>query len=294
MNTSIYIERPKFAKPWIYFLATYAWTWSFFSIAYLMGVSGESGGSIGVLLVFLGLIGPAVITLILINIALNKKGRQDYWKRLIDCKRIPGKWYLVAFLLVPAISILAAIISGYWNIYSFTNKVSTSLFLAMIIIPVVPLIEELGWRGYVLDRLQEKYTALTSSLILGTLWGFWHLPVFFLQDSSLSVLSFSSFAFWGFMINLIALSVCFTWIYNNTNRSTLSAILFHFVLEFSADTGLIPWDRPEHLYNVALWVIVAVGITVKYGKSLLSQNNLAVQRAAEELPMVNEVNLAIK
>ncbi|MFI4937931.1 MAG: CPBP family intramembrane glutamic endopeptidase [Candidatus Berkiellales bacterium] len=268
MNTRQYIKKPKLAKPWIYFLATYAWTWFLFGIAYLMGISGETGGIIGVTLVLLALSGPTVTAVTLVYVALNKEGRQDYWRRIIDYKCIPFKWYFVIFLLIPAISVLAAEISGYWDIYSITNKLPSS-FLAILIMLLVPTIEELGWRGYVQDRLQEKYNALTSSLILGTLWGFWHLPVFFLQGSSLSVMSFASFTFWLYMINLIALSICFTWIYNNSARSTLSAILFHITLEFSANTGLIPWDRSEHLYNVMLWVIVAFGITVIYGAKTL-------------------------
>lgn len=263
-NTVKFIANPKLAKPWIFFLATYAWAWSFFGIAYLLGISGETGGILGATIIFLALSAPTVIALIFVALVLNKEGRQDYWRRIIDYKRISIKWYFLTILLVPAISILAAKLSGYWNVYSFANKIP-SLLLAILVIPLVPTIEELGWRGYVLDRLQEKYSALTSSLILGIFWGFWHLPVFFLPGSALSVISLGSHAFWLYMVNLIALSVCFTWIYNNTGRSTLSAIIFHIMLEFSANTGLIPWDRPEHIYNVAVWVVFTIGVTITFG-----------------------------
>jgi uncharacterized protein len=267
-NTKSFIKKPWLAQPWIYFLATYAWTWSFFGLAYLMKMSAESGSSIGVLIVLVALTGPAVMGIMFTHFALNKAGQKDYWKRVLDYKRIPFCWYLVIFLLIPAVSILAALQSGYWATYSFSHKLP-SLFLTFLSVPLVPVLEELGWRGYVLDRLQEKYSALVTSIIIGALWGPWHLPVFFLPDSIFGLMPFKSLMFWLYMFHEIVLSVVFTWIYNNSNRSTLSAILLHIVLEFCANTGLIPWDRPEHLYNVTLWTVFVIIITYLYGHKTL-------------------------
>lgn len=273
MDTRLFVRSSKLAQPWIYFLATYAWTWFFFGIAYLMGVSAESGSTLGVVLVLLALSGPAVMGIAFAYLALNKDGQQDYWRRILDFKRIPFKFYLIIFLLIPALSILAAILSGYWNFYSFSHKLP-SLFLTILSVPLVPVLEELGWRGYVLDRLQEKYSALRSSLILGALWGPWHLPVFFLQGSIYGLMPFASLTFWLYMFHLVIITVYFTWIYNNTARSTLSAILLHTVLEFCANTGLIPWDRPEHLYNVTLSTILVIVITYIYGSKTLARKDV--------------------
>ncbi|GAB4393653.1 MAG: type II CAAX endopeptidase family protein [Gammaproteobacteria bacterium] len=267
MNTLSYVKKTRLAKPWIYFLATYAWTWSFFGVAYLKGMSAESGQVLGVILVLLAVSGPAVMGIIFTYLSLNREGQKDYWKRIIDFKRISFKWYLVIFFLIPVVTIIAAILSGYWEMYSFSHKLP-SLYLTILSVPLVPIFEELGWRGYALDRLQEKYSAVTSSLILGALWGPWHLPAFFLQGSIFGLMSFLSLTFWLYMINTVAITVCFTWIYNNTGRSTLSAILFHIVLEFCANTGLIPWDRSEHVYNVALWIIIAIILTYRYSSTL--------------------------
>lgn len=271
MDTKSLVKRPKLAQPWIYFLATYVWTWSFFGLAYLMNLSAESGSAIGVVITLLALAGPSVMGIIFTYLALNKAGQNDYWQRVWDYKRIPFRWYLIIFLLIPAVSILAALQSGYWDSYSFTHKLP-SLYLTLLSVPLVPVLEELGWRGYVLDRLQEKYSALISSIILGALWGAWHLPVFFLQDSIFGLMPFASLMFWLYMFHEIVISIVFTWIYNNTNRSTLSAILLHIVLEFCANTGMIPWDRPEHLYNVALWTVFAIVITYLYGAKKLAKN----------------------
>lgn len=264
MDTQLYVKRPKLAQPWIYFLATYAWTWSFFGIAYLMGVSAESGHIVGIVLILLALSGPAVMGIAFVYLALNKDGQKDYWKRILDFNRISFKFYLIIFLLIPALSILAAMFSGYWSVYSFSHKLP-SLYLTILSVPLVPVLEELGWRGYVLDRLQEKYSALISSLILGALWGPWHLPAFFLQGSIFGLMPFASLTFWLYMFHAVVISIYFTWIYNNTGRSTLSAILLHITLEFCANTGLIPWDRPEHLYNVALLTIFIIVIIFIYG-----------------------------
>lgn len=274
-NTKQFISKPLLAKPWVYFLATYAWTWSFFGIAYALGLSAETGGILGTALVLGALSGPAIMAAIFVKLALNKKGQDDYWKRIFDFKRISGKWYLAILLLIPSIGMISAILSGYWQFYTFAN-VTPSLLLTALVIPLVPLLEELGWRGYVLDRLQENYNALSSSIILGILWGLWHLPAFFLMGGGLSVIPFASLAFFEYMGGLVALSVCMTWIYNNTRRSTLSAVLFHMVLEFCADTGLFPWNSPElsyHLgFHVGLWAIVAIGIAIHYGTQTLRNN----------------------
>lgn len=276
-STKQYIENPRVAKPWIYFLATYVWTWSFFGIAYWLGLSAETGGTLGVSLVLGALSGPAIMAAIFVKLALNKAGQGDYWKRVVDYKRISGKWYLAILLLIPTIGVISAMLSGYWQFFTFSN-VTPSFMLTALVILFVPLAEELGWRGYILDRLQENYSAFTSSVLLGILWGFWHVPAFFLSGGGMSVIPFASLAFWEYMGGLTALSICMTWIYNNTNRSTLSAILFHMVLEFWADTGLFPWTRPDLAYHlgihIGLWALVAVGITLIYGSKSLKKNVL--------------------
>lgn len=86
-----------------------------------------------------------------------------------------------------------------------------------------PLAEEFGWRGYALDRLQNHYSALSSSVILGIIWGLWHLPLFFMKGQDI----YRNIPVWGFVLGTIFLSIMITWIYNNTGRSVLAVLLFH-------------------------------------------------------------------
>jgi membrane protease YdiL (CAAX protease family) len=91
-----------------------------------------------------------------------------------------------------------------------------------------PLPEEIGWRGFALDRLQIRMSALRASLVLGLVWSLWHVPLFFVPGSFQADLGPGSPRFWIFLAGLIPLSVLMTWVYNNASRSTLSAVLMHF------------------------------------------------------------------
>jgi membrane protease YdiL (CAAX protease family) len=133
-----------------------------------------------------------------------------------------------------------------------------------------PFIEELGWRGYVLDRLQEKYGALASSLVLGVVWSFWHLPTFFFRDSYQAGLGIGTPAFWWFFAGIVPLTFVFTWIYNNTNRSTLAVILFHSMVNFTGE--LFALTERADTFSIALWFVAAIGIVAIWGAKTLSSN----------------------
>jgi membrane protease YdiL (CAAX protease family) len=90
--------------------------------------------------------------------------------------------------------------------------------------------EEFGWRGFLLPRLQSRHNALVAGLIVGAAWATWHIPLFFIEGTSQyehrlaggllpAVLGYAAF--------VIAQSVQFTWLFNNTKGSVLLAAVFH-------------------------------------------------------------------
>ena len=134
--------------------------------------------------------------------------------------------------------------------------------------------EELAWRGFGLPRLQTKYNALTASLILGVIWSVFHLPLFFTLTGS----SQSDWSFTNFLVTTVALTVLYTWMYNNTGGSVLLAYLFH----ASANT----WTQIfsiDHANPTLRWVtsglIIAAAVIVilAAGAENLSQKNTRIQ-----------------
>jgi len=133
--------------------------------------------------------------------------------------------------------------------------------------------EELGWRGFALPRLQTRYTSLISSLILGVIWGFWHLPVYLLAP--LFGGQFDLLGFLRFLVSVVATSIIITWIVNNAKGSVLVATIFHFSVNFSVALfisifGVIQAEW-YYLVTTILYSIYAIIVVSSYGHTKLSK-----------------------
>jgi len=177
--------------------------------------------------------GPMVAALLLTYKKGGLSGVRNLLARGVDRKFKPI-WYAVIFLLMPLItfiSLLAAMgLEGYVPVFEWI-EFPIALIIAFFYILLLggPLQEEFGWRGYALDRFQGRFDALTSSLIVGLMWGLWHLPLFFMPTHTV----YYNRPIWGLVISTIFLAVLFTWVYNNTNGSILAALLFHTIFNWS-------------------------------------------------------------
>ena len=125
---------------------------------------------------------------------------------------------------------------------------------AFVMIMAGPVSEEFGWRGYVLDPLQGKYGRIVGNLILGFFWILWHLPLFFIDGTSQYAKGFG-YQFWSWSFQLIALCFIFSWVYNNTNRSILGAIILHLLANMAYPTNLEPTG--EMIFTLLRLFIIA-------------------------------------
>ncbi|HVA76684.1 MAG TPA: CPBP family intramembrane glutamic endopeptidase [Candidatus Binataceae bacterium] len=125
-----------------------------------------------------------------------------------------------------------------------------------------PLGEELGWRGFALGRLLKQRSALGAAIILGIVWGAWHLPAFFIGG-----LPQSSMSIPVFMASIVALSVLMTWAFNGTRGSILIAILIHWTFNTCMDLTRMPIA----LFTAGVLVTAAVAVVICTGPALAAR-----------------------
>lgn len=174
--------------------------------------------------------GLSLAALILTGLTEGRQAVLTLLKRFLIW-RVSWKWYLAAFLLYPVIFSTAVLLNALWTqtAISFSTVMAHKIFGASAELPlfIVPFFifdaltngEELAWRGYVLPRLQANHSALMASLILGVIWGFWHLPRYLAPGST--------GPFGWFLIKTMADVILYTWIYNNTRGSLLLVTILH-------------------------------------------------------------------
>jgi len=258
--------------PWIYFLIAIGFSWLFWIPAAFINVNiPESPWAI---LLYIGGIGPAIGGILLTYLNNDKESHKAYWRRVFDVKRIGAIWYLIILLAYPLITALLEIAENgqiqitdtFQELLSQPVSIITFLFFIFIF---GPFPEELGWRGYALDGLQNRMKALPSSLLLGVVWAVWHIPLFFMNGTYQNELGFGSAAFWRFMIFATVISIFFTWIYNNNQRSILSAALFHFSVNLTGN--ILKTTEEMDLHRIILFAVMAIIIVVYYGANNLSK-----------------------
>jgi membrane protease YdiL (CAAX protease family) len=131
--------------------------------------------------------GPLVTAFLLTYLDEGVRGLKILLKRGVYY-RFRKIWYIPIFFLFPAMTggaLLLAVLSG--ETLPELSALSNPFIIAVIFVYIFflggPFQEEWGWRGYALNRLQARWNTLVSSLILGVLWGAWHLPLFFIEGT---------------------------------------------------------------------------------------------------------------
>lgn len=175
--------------------------------------------------------GPAISAIILTMATEGKAGTQALVSRLFRW-RVQVKWYLMALLAPLGLEILAILIHRLVGNTSSTIRFADwarmlpaqlpwiGLFLMFLV--TIAAGEELGWRGYALPRLQARYGSVSASLILGVLWGAWHLPMFWTPGSSQYGLPIP-----GYILATIGYTFIYTCIFNGSKGSVLLTCLYH-------------------------------------------------------------------
>jgi membrane protease YdiL (CAAX protease family) len=269
--------RPKKRSVWIFFALTYFLSWIFWIPLALSGQDMRAGPLLIPML--LGGFGPSIAGIIMTYRTQDREGRRDFWKRSINFKQIGTAWYAVILLIFPLVYGLAILLDmllggtppGAEAIAQIAAQPASLIVMLLMTLMLGPLSEEFGWRGFALDPLQARWSALISALIIGVFWWAWHFPMFFINGTLQNEWGVGTVAFWSFAVITVSLSVLFTWIFNNTSRSILTAILLHFMYN-STQTMLSPLADRAQIFATGLLVLVAIAVVIFWGPKTLTRH----------------------
>lgn len=167
-------------------------------------------GGVGVVLYFAGVLGPAAAALVVVRAT---GGSVRDWVAPILRWRVPLRYYAYALglpaLLLATVNVELALLGESIDLGLVGDRLPAYAATFLLVLTIGGAMEEPGWRGFALPRLQATHTPVRATLILGVVWGFWHLPLYGL----------------GF-VGPIAFVFFYTWLYNRTG-SVLLCILLH-------------------------------------------------------------------
>jgi membrane protease YdiL (CAAX protease family) len=264
-------SRPRF--PWLYLVLAYAFAWVFWiPIAW----TRQDYQSSPVLLVTMlaGVFGPGLAAIVLVHLREDKDARRDFWRRALDPRRIRPVWYLIAALLWPLLHVAAialhALVGGQAPDFALVRELLAQP-AGLLVVPILYFVqaglEELGWRGYMLDRVQAMWSPLPASLVVGIFHAFWHLPLFWVVGTNQMKIGFGP-DFVLFVASGVAASIYFTWCYNDNRGSVLAVTLLHFSGNLSLDLFTAPGPQfriYQLLHIVVAAVIGAVWLRTNHG-----------------------------
>ncbi len=234
------------------------------------------------LLGLFAVLGPTVAAFVLVGLQSGRAGMARLLRRAF-ATNFDKRWWIPTLLLLPtvgavAVAVVALAGDGFqdWVVPS----IGTVLVTTVTILLVGGGLEEFGWRGYALDRLQNGRNALTASLTLGLIWGSWHLPLFLIDGTVQQAIPV-----WQFLLQQMLLAVLYTWLYNNTSGSLLIAIVFHTLGNASA--ALLPEFFATSLgrwTNFALLLAAVAIIGAVWGWQTLNRDQPVPRPSTQQQP----------
>jgi CAAX protease family protein len=228
------------------------------------------------------LAGPTLSAFIMTATTEGREGVRRLLGRLV-LWRVGIRWYVVALIGVPLIMLLGTMVYSMElpNLAALGGPSYLLSYLGSFALVTVlggPLLEEVGWRGFALPRMEPLHGPLLASLILGVLWALWHLPEFLVPTWAASSGGGGILSIILFTLTVITFTIVITWVFNNTRASVLLAILVH----SSIDTFTIPLAAIFPAWAIASALPLTIGFgVVAVTLMVLTRGRLDYQRLAE-------------
>lgn len=242
-----------------FFLLTYLISWATWGLGRFL--LPEAGRGIRFAIHNFGLCGPTLAALVLSGLLYGRAGPVDLLKRIGRWRAGIG-WYLFALLSTLALGLVARGIHSV--VLGAPPALNLELMWVQMLVLPSGLPEEYGWRGFALPHLLKRRSAVAASFIIAVVWVLWHIPISpILRNPPFLAL---------FVLEVMPLSLLFSWLYINTHGSVLLAVIFHFVANVAVYVLSIP-NSPTLwvIYVGVLWLLAAL-IVGRYGAARLTRH----------------------
>ncbi len=233
---------------------------------WLLGAVMEQHLLPGLPLSALAFLCPVTAAAILVHRQDGTAGVIRLLKRAFDYQRIhPKIWYAPILLLMPGVMVLSYGVMRVTGVPlptpQFSAPAAVALFLGFFLGAAG---EELGWSGYIIDRLQRRWTALQASVLVGFVWAAWHLVPLVQANRRWPWIA-------GWCLSTVAQRILIVWIYNNTNKSVFGAILFHAMSNLAWQLFPNQGSHYDPRVSGPIVAVVAAVVTVVWGPRTLAR-----------------------
>jgi CAAX protease family protein len=258
MNTSASLKR----SPLTFFVLVFALALPF----WLLGALVTPIPPINLSVSSLQVVCPLIAACILVYREERLGGIKRLLKRVFDFKRIRQKiWYVPIIFLNPLILLLS-----YGVMLLLGRPLPEQPYIPFLMLPIFFVVfflaavgEEVGWTGYATDPMQDRWSALKTGIIIGSVWAIWHV-VGFRQEHQWAWVA-------GQCFSTIVLRVLIVWIYNNTGKSMFAAILFHAMSNVSEFSFPNYGSHYDPAITGAIQAVIAVIVTFLWGSKTLAR-----------------------
>jgi membrane protease YdiL (CAAX protease family) len=251
----------------LFFIITFAITWGLGALIMIFPAQFEAAfGELDLnkpsykAIWHLAVYGPAISAFVVIALIHGVAGVKAYLRRFLHWRAGAG-WYAFVLVGVPGVHICGRLIfsalGGTPPPYEFDPWYMMIPMSLLGLLNDPGPVEELGWRGFALPLLQKKFSALSASIILGFIWGIWHLPAFYISATPQSTFSLPFF-----ILGTVSNAIIMTALYNGTRGCIPLAFLFHWQINNAFGFSIFPegeWISFVSFAAVALIFIVILG-----------------------------------
>jgi uncharacterized protein len=253
-------------SPLKFFALVFGLSMPFWLIGAVTDLQLMPGLSVSALMAFC----PMAVALVLVYRENKTEGVTELLGRSLDLERIKAKrWYVPVLLLMPGISVVVYGLTRWLGMPLPAPQVSVLPTLLMSLAFFVGALgEELGWSGYVLDPMQDRWSALRAGITLGLVAIMWHLVPLLLLHRPLVWI-----AWW--CLYAVAARILIVWLYNNTGKSVYAVALFHATLNLTYMLFPIYGSHFDMRLGGLVMAFVAAVVTVVWGPRTLVRHTRA-------------------